>query len=153
MANNCKTSPRRIEARERAARALELRKQGYTFEQIAVELGYRGRQGAFESVMAALREVTREAAEELIQLDLERLDALWVPQYQAALGGDAQALAGCLRIMERRARLLGLDMSPKEAQEPAAPTKVMLVPVFQNADDWERAAVQSQAQLKRDVRE
>jgi len=153
MANSSKSSPRRIEARERSARALELRKQGYTFEQIASALGYRGRQGAFESVMSALREEIREPAAELRSLDLERMDALWRAQYPAAVAGDVVALNACLRILERRAKLLGLDA--KEMPEPAASPaqSVLVVPYFSSPAEWEAVAAPAQAALKAAVRD
>ena len=38
-----KTGPQRLKAAERAQRAVELRIQGWTLDQIAEELGYRSR--------------------------------------------------------------------------------------------------------------
>lgn len=108
------TSPRRIKAiTEKQLNALEYRKLGYSFKQIADALGYRGAQGAYEAVQAALKAVIREPAEEVLALELERLDALFVKPYQSALAGDLQALAGCLSVMGRKARLLGLDAPVK----------------------------------------
>ena len=83
------------------ATALELRKQGKTFEEIAKQLGYAGKQGAYEAVKRSLEAITREPATELLKLDLERLDAMWGPHYANAQAGDVNALAACMRIMER----------------------------------------------------
>jgi hypothetical protein len=47
------TSPRRIEAKLRAAKALELRSQGHSWETIARRLGYRDRSGAWRAVRRA----------------------------------------------------------------------------------------------------
>jgi hypothetical protein len=130
-----------------------MRKEGRTFQEIADALGFAGRQGAYECVAAALRELPREGAEELRALDAERLDTLWRASFPAALEGDLAALDACLKILARRSRLLGLDAAAqKETPEAPAPTAVMLVPVFQSADDWERAAVAQQQRLKADVR-
>lgn len=108
------TSPRRIKAiTEKQLNALEYRKLGYSFKQIADALGYRGAQGAYEAVQAALRSVIREPAEEVLQLEVERLDALFVKPYASALQGDLQALSACLAVMGRKARLLGLDAPTK----------------------------------------
>jgi hypothetical protein len=152
MANGAKTSVQRVKAKERAAKALELRAAGYSFAEIAVELGYAGKQGAHAAVMAALREVIREPAEALITLDLERMDALWRAQYSAALGGDIAALGACLKILERRARLLGLDAAAQKEQEQSEPARVMIVPYFSDPNAWEQAAIEQQARLKEDVR-
>lgn len=105
-----KTSKSAIQAKIRAAKALELRAEGMTFDEIAKELGYSGRQGAHDAVIRSLKAILREPAEHLITLDLERLDKIWQVHYLNAQSGDVQALAGCLKIMERRAKLLGLDV-------------------------------------------
>jgi hypothetical protein len=150
---NKKTAPAVISAKERAAEALRLRKAGCGFDEIARKAGYASRQAAHDAVRRAIREILREPVEELVALDVERLDQLWQANFPAALEGDAQALAGCLRIMERRAKLLGLDAAAQKEQEQAErPQTVMLVPHFATAAEWERAAVEQQAKLKRDVR-
>lgn len=111
--NKNKTSPSTIDAKVRAARALELRMEGMKFDDIANELGYNSKQAAFDAVSRELKAITREPAEEVLRLDLERLDRMWGIHYLNAQAGDAQALASCMRIMERRARLLGLDAPAK----------------------------------------
>jgi len=151
--SNKKTAPATIAAKEKAAEALRLRKAGCGFDEIAQRAGYNSRQSAHNAVCRAIREILREPVEELVALDVERLDQLWQANFPAALEGDAQALAGCLRIMERRAKLLGLDAAAqKETQEAPAPTAVMLVPVFESPDAWEQAAIAQQARLKADVK-
>ena len=112
--NGRKTSPETAEAKVRAAKALELRMEGKTFEAIAVEAGYNSKQAAYDAVKRALDSITREPAQELIKLDLERLDVLWQIQYLTAQSGDVQAMAACMKIMERRAKLLGLDAPVKQ---------------------------------------
>lgn len=111
--NGMKTNKATLGARVKAAQAMTLRMEGRTFDAIAKELGYAGKQGAYDAVRRSLREVIREPAEELIRLDLERLDVLWGIQYLNAQSGDVQAMAACMKIMERRAKILGLDAVPK----------------------------------------
>ena len=67
---------------------------------------------AYKRITHALAEINRqvsESADELRTLEAcrlnELLNALWV----RAIGGDEKAIDRVLRIMERRARLLGLD--------------------------------------------
>ena len=111
--NKNQTSPSTIDAKVRAARALELRMEGMKFDDIATELGYNSKQAAFDAVSRELKAITREPAEEVLRLDLERLDRMWGIHYLNAQAGDAMALSSCMRIMERRARLLGLDAPAK----------------------------------------
>ena len=123
--NGAKTSPETAAAKVKAAKALELRMEGKTFEVIAEELGYAGKQGAYDAVKRSLDAITREPAQELIKLDLERLDVLWQIQYLNAQGGDVQAMAACMKIMERRARLLGLDAPEKKDLNATITTKAL----------------------------
>jgi hypothetical protein len=50
-----------------------------------------------------------EEADELRRLENARLDRIWEPMYLQALQGDGRSLDRCIRIMERRANLNGLD--------------------------------------------
>jgi len=108
-----KTSPRRLVAVERQRQSLELRKAGMTFAAIAVQLGYKDQRGAFYAVNTALKKVLRPPAESLRTLDLERLDTALLALWPRVRRGDDKAITTMLRVMERRARLLGLD-SPIE---------------------------------------
>ena len=98
--------------RERMARALELRELGTTYESIATQTGVSTRQ-AYEDVQDALREITREPAESVLAVELRRLDAILYPRTQQARDGDQGAVDRVLRIMDRRAKYLGLDNAPR----------------------------------------
>jgi len=111
--NGHKTSPETAEAKMRAAKALELRMEGKTFATIAKEAGYNSPQAAHDAVKRALDATLREPADRLRALELERLDVLWQIQYLNAQAGDVQAMGACMKIMERRAKLLGLDAAVK----------------------------------------
>jgi hypothetical protein len=109
-------------AYEKQRRALELRQQGHTYEDIARALGYANPMGAWHAVKAALKKGFVEAAEEFKQLELEKLDEierrLW-PLILRRRGGqpapDYKALDRLLTISKRRAALLGLD-APRESR-------------------------------------
>lgn len=63
-------------------------------------------------VRAALQRIVRErdeTARELLALELERLDALWLAMWAKARGGDVQAGGVLVRVSARRAALCGLD--------------------------------------------
>lgn len=102
-------SPRRIDAAEKRARALDLRKAGATYDQIAQQLGYANRGNAQRAVQTALKEITAEPARDVLTLELERLDAMLLGLWPQARRGNLGAVDRVLRIQERRARLLGLD--------------------------------------------
>ena len=125
------TSERRLRGAENRERAVELRKAGVTYERIAAQLGIT-RQSAHEHVTKAMRQAaerTTETAVDVVRLELARLDTMLTGLWTQARQGDPPAIDRVLRIMERRARLLGLD-----AEGPAA-ASVMVVEVAWPAPD------------------
>jgi hypothetical protein len=101
---------------ERDAEALRLRLAGHTYAAIAEMLDYAGAPHAQKQIAKCLSEITREPAKELQELELKRLDEMFIPAYTRAIeGGGPKAIQSCLHIMERRARLLGLDRPTKIA--------------------------------------
>ena len=103
-----KTAARRLQA-------LELRKAGASYQQIGERLGISNGQ-AFQDVkreMAKIAEQATELATEVRQMELERLDAMHLGLWPEARKGHLGAVDRVLRIMERRASLLGLD-APKQ---------------------------------------
>ncbi len=104
-----KASAKRIAAAERAARAIDLRKSGLGFAAIARQLGYAGPSGAYQAITTALRAVTRAPARELVDLELARLDELLFGLWPDARRGNVAKIDRVLKIMARRAALLGLD--------------------------------------------
>jgi hypothetical protein len=104
-----RTSPRRIDAVERQSKAMELRKKGMAYREIAQELGYGGPSGAHKAVMSALQKTLQEPADELRQLELERLDLAAAAIASKVEDGDLGSIDRWLRISESRRKLLGLD--------------------------------------------
>ncbi len=99
---------------------LNMRLHGLSFQEIARKLpeaGFRrvtvGR--IYAIVAKALRSCREPPARELRQLELCRLDQLQAAHYKAAMGGDAASAARVLSIMDRRAKLLGLDAGAEAA--------------------------------------
>ena len=95
---------------------LNMRLHGLTFHEIARKLPEAGfRRVSVSRIYAIvtknLRSCREPPARELRQLELLRLDQLQAAHYPAAMGGDAAAAARVLSIMDRRAKLLGLDAS------------------------------------------
>lgn len=119
ITNGGKTNAVSIEAKARAAIALQKRMEGKTFQVIAddPECPYNSAQAAFEAVKRALDAVIREPAEALVRLELDRIDKLWEIHYLNAQAGDVMATAACMRLMERRSRYLGLDAPVKTKAE------------------------------------
>lgn len=94
---------------ERQRDALELRKSGLSYDAIATRLGYAHASGAHKAVTLALKRTIQEPADELRRVEVERLDAALSAIWKKVLSGDTWAIDRMLKIMERRAALLGLD--------------------------------------------
>jgi hypothetical protein len=102
----------KVTSLERKLQALELRKAGASYRTIAERLGYASASGAHKAVASALKATLREPAGEVRTLELERLDAALLAIWRRVQNGDDRAIDRLLRIMERRARMLGLDATP-----------------------------------------
>lgn len=98
----------RAEARAREAKALDLRLLGYSHERIARELGYQHRSAAKKAIDRALAAIPREAAIQLREIELERLDLAQRSLADKIVHGNLGAIDRLIRIMDHRAKLLGL---------------------------------------------
>lgn len=95
---------------EREKRAVELRKAGLDYRTIASQLGLKSASSAHQIVQRALQRTLREAGTEQVRdFEGDRLDRLQTAVWGRAMQGDIPAVNAVLRIMERRARLFGLD--------------------------------------------
>ena len=129
---------RTLAGREKDYRALQLRHQGLSYEHIARELGWSSVSSSRQAIQRALADSVFEAADEVRQIESARLDDLMrvllrivmTKHYHVSTTGAIayhpitgeplvddgpvmQAVAGILRISERRAKLLGLDAPAK----------------------------------------
>jgi hypothetical protein len=104
-----RTSPARIEARDKRQWALRLRRAGVHYEDIAERVGYRDRRSAQRAVERELEVHSAEDVSAVRKIEVERLDAMLMAMWRKAINGDGWSVDRVLRIMERRSRLLGLD--------------------------------------------
>lgn len=103
---------------DRDLRILELRRSGLSYAKIAAETGV-AQQTAYKIVKGYLEKVAAECTEEakeLIALECERLDSLYKALEPKIEVGETKAITAATKIMERRARLLGLDQPDKLEQ-------------------------------------
>jgi hypothetical protein len=107
-------SPLAIERMAKHARAVQLRVEGHTFQEIADQVGYAHKNGAFLAVQRTMARFVREPSEQLLDLELARLDAALNALWPAVELGDTRSIDTMLRLMDRRAKYLGLD-KPKES--------------------------------------
>jgi hypothetical protein len=102
-----------VDALGRQLQALELRKAGVSYQKIADALGYAHASGAHKAVESALKRTLQDPADEVRRLEVERLDAALFALWPSVTKGQYKAVEVALRLMERRAKLLGLDAPTK----------------------------------------
>lgn len=105
----------RAQTAERRSKAIQLRLAGADWTQIADALGYADRAAACKDVTRALEAhvaTQRAGAEVLRETELQRLDRLQRGLWPAAIAGDTKSADTVLRVIDRRMRLLGLDVPP-----------------------------------------
>lgn len=98
-----------IQALKRMTDALQLRKEGYNYDEIAVRLGYSTRSGAFRAVKRALKYTLKEPADDLRKLEISRIEELEKTLWPSATSGGLGAIDRLVKLMERKHKLLGLE--------------------------------------------
>lgn len=99
---------------EKERQVLKYRKGGLTFDQIAEKMGYSHPSGAHAAFKRALERTRDDAlASEGRELHRARLETALTAIWDRVLSGDLRAIAMMLRILERDAKLYGLDMPVK----------------------------------------
>lgn len=143
-----KASSRALEVFERQLQAVELRKQGLGFQEIADRLGYAGHQGAYKAVMAALKKTLQEPTDELRHLELQRLDAMLNALWPAIMKQDGytpRTVEVALKVMDRRAALLGLD-APKQVEDHRTVTVTIMAEQLAQETGLDAAEIVAEAQ-------
>jgi hypothetical protein len=92
--------------------ALELRNLGWTYQRIADHLSVSV-STAFDRVQRAVRNIPAEAVDEHRRIEGERMDNLLATYMPQALAGDVKSADFVLKVLDRRAKLLGLDAPTK----------------------------------------
>lgn len=126
-----KAAPKRVKRRRRSKtnkrmviglateeRALELREKGWSYRTIGEAMGLSPA-GVHKAVTRAMEKTAARiasVADQVREIEIERLDRLQNAHWDTAVGkgkNRSQATDRVLRIMERRAKLMGLD-APKK---------------------------------------
>lgn len=103
-----KTSVSAIEIAQRREKVLELRLAGASVRRIAERLNI-SKSTAHNDLRAAIDAITEEPARAVVSMELQRLDVMLLGLWKGASTGDDKAVNNALRIMDRRAKYLGLD--------------------------------------------
>lgn len=112
-------TPETMRRDDRLEKALEMRRYGYTYLQIAEEpwpdgpggMLYGGdRHNARRAIVAARNDTIKEAADEVRQVEIERLDMILLGLAAEGLfEGNPEIVRAGLSVIATRAKLLGLN--------------------------------------------
>ena len=108
---------------ERRIKALEMRKMGFTYRQIAVKLDIDVAQAHSDVRIARDRLIAKQdtIVAEMRDLHLLRLEDMFLSLRQNLKEGDIKTVNAAINILKREADLLGLDAPTK--QEISTPTE------------------------------
>src|SRR5579863_4089826 len=93
-----RTSQRRLAAAEKQVKALEFRKQGLNYVEVAKRAGYNSAQAAYAGVLSILGKTMQEPADEFRRVQGERLNALLKVAWPKALKGEIPYMEIALKI-------------------------------------------------------
>lgn len=115
MARGRKNTPADdVAAAERRKKALALRIGGATLAEIA-EVNGCAISTVHADIQRCLSDIPRQEADELRAQEVTRLDKLQRACWTPAMDGDLAAIGRALRIIDRRAKMLGLD-APQQVE-------------------------------------
>lgn len=123
-----------VEAAERPYAAYQLRVRGFSWREVAMEMDYPDERAARADVKRYLAEGRALIADitrvEMLQLEVERLNALQSAVWPAALNGHLPSVNAALSIVVQRAKLLGLDQVAEVEALPGDPSegRTVIVP-------------------------
>ena len=130
-----RTTAKHILIAERDAKAMRLRKAGHEYATIVRECGFNSIQAAHLAIRRRLDELPKQAAEELRTVMQERLEEMFLSIYEEVKDGNHGAIDRALRILERQARLDGLDREPTSSDE-VSRAIVILADKVSSKEDW-----------------
>lgn len=122
--------------------AFHLRALNYTYQQIADKLNITPLQ-AHSFIIRKLKILEKDfpmAVKNVLYLELERLDEMQRSLWNKIQKGDIVAINAAIKIMERRAKLLGLDVPEKIETTMQLKTYVGI-----SLEDWE---IEKRKQIK-----
>lgn len=103
--------------RAKALRILELRTQGYSFDEIAQALDYKSGKHVRAAYQRLMDKHEKESVESLRALQNERLEMAWRGLAPKIEQGRERAVEVGMKVLERQARLQGIDVADAPAEK------------------------------------
>lgn len=93
--------------------AFRMRRAGAPYQRIVEHLGYRNAQQAYIDILKVAEKDPAESMAMVRDLAYKRLEVMLNAVWEEVENGDRSSIHTALRIMERQARMLGLDEPEK----------------------------------------
>ncbi len=107
-------TPQRIQAAEKARKAMALRQAGATWDQIAKQVGFSRPDAAARAVNNAMKSITQEGATELGMAQYERLNFMLLMLWPSVQLGDLSAIARAQSLMQDMNDLKGVGQKEQD---------------------------------------
>lgn len=127
-------TPNRILAVEKQRRAMNLRRAGMTWADIAEEVGYSSAAGACRAVRSAIHHTIQETGDEFKTLQLERLNHMLLVLWPKVNAGDERAISVAIGVMDKMDRIKGTE-HPSQIEHHHQHDGAVLV-IEGNTDDY-----------------
>lgn len=112
---------------ERVRQAIEFRKAGMTWPQIATEVGYASAQTASHAVKSYLDDLPQEAAVDLRRINIERLNYILTKCWPGVMAGDIDMMREARATIAHLDRLMGTEAPQQlEVNENTSNTVVVI---------------------------
>ena len=146
---------------ERRMMAFDLRIAGMGFREIVAELQAQGVKCSLKTVWkdvqevaASLRQYSEVQADAIREIEMHRLDKMQAALTSDCDKGDIYAINTALRVMERRAKMLGVDAPAAEGKGPGSgvamlPAGVAHAPGMTNPPTAEKVSARTVELMKR----
>lgn len=144
-----RNSRTRILKARRGIEAMKLRESGLTYQEIGQRMGI-SEQRAWKLVCEEfdrLNSQRSEKAGDVLRLELSRLDEMFSSVWDRARGGDLKAIGAALKIVEKRADLLGLKLVRHEVKVNNEHTINISARIDEYAQELDRALAPQQFAL------
>lgn len=117
---------------ERCRKAYEMSLEGKGRIDIARELGISA-ETVRKDILYWVSKTMMPLADDVKKMQLDRLELLWRTAYTKAAKGDVPAMNTAIKVLERQAKLLGLDINKIEVSQHNDPREIELVELINEA--------------------
>ena len=128
--------PTKEETYQKQLKALQLRLAGRNYDEIAAALQYANRSVAWKAVKNAMTKTLREPADQIRDMETDRLDKALAGIWTRVIKGDDRAIQTFIRLSEQRAKLLGL-YAPTQTDITSGGEVIKGYTILANPDMWD----------------